>query len=55
MATDDPLIIYFRLCKSGYASSVTEAATLDARTVLQALSYDAFCNDYELAYMELNK
>lgn len=28
---------------------------MDARTVLQALAYEGFCNDYELAYLELNK
>lgn len=52
---DDALIYYFRLCKSGYASSIKEAAELDARTVLQALNYEKFINDYEIAYMELNK
>lgn len=52
---DDPLLIYFRLCKSGYASSVKEAAEMDARTVLQALAYDEFCHNYEAAFLELNK
>lgn len=28
---------------------------MDARMVLQALAYEKFCNDYELAYLELNK
>ena len=53
-AKDDNLLIYFRLCKAGYATSVREAAELDARTVLQALYYEGFCSDYELAYLEIN-
>lgn len=28
---------------------------MDARTVLQALAYDGFCDDYEAAYIELNR
>jgi hypothetical protein len=48
-------LIYFRLCKGGFAQSVVEARELDARTVLQALAYEGFCADYEMAYMELNK
>jgi len=27
---------------------------MDARTVLQAIAYEGFISDYELAYMELN-
>lgn len=54
-ASDDDLLIYFRLCKEGYASSVKEAAEMDARTVLQALNYEKFCSDYESAYLEINK
>jgi hypothetical protein len=34
---------------------MVEARTLDARTVLQALNYEKFCDDYEAAFMELNK
>jgi len=49
------LLIYFKLCKAGYAASVTEAARLDARTVLQALNYEKFNSDYERAFMEMNK
>jgi hypothetical protein len=49
------LLVYFKLCKSGYASSVAEAATMDARTVLQALNYDTFCSDYESAFLEMNR
>lgn len=48
-------MIYFRLCKEGYASSVPEAMTLDARTVLQALAYEAFLSDYERTYIKLNE
>lgn len=49
------MLIYYRLCKSGYAQSVSEAKKLDVRTVVQALAYEKFCNDYEAAYLELNK
>jgi hypothetical protein len=49
------LLVYFKLCKGGYASSIPEAAQLDARSVLQALAYDQFCADYEAAFYELNK
>lgn len=52
---DDDLVLYFRLCKGGYASSVPEAMELDARTVLQALSYERFLSDYEQTYMDLNR
>lgn len=52
---DDVLLIYFRLCKAGYASSVKEASKMDARTVLQALAYENFLSDYEQAYIDLNK
>jgi len=47
-------LIYFRLAKAGYGS-VNEIAEWDAKTVLQALNYENFVNDYELAYYELNK
>lgn len=32
-----------------------EVQEMDARQVLQALNYEKFCSDYELAYMELNR
>jgi hypothetical protein len=47
--------VYFRLVKGGYASSVAEAATMDARTVVQVLLYEKFLQDYEQTYLELNK
>jgi hypothetical protein len=40
--------------KAGYGS-LREVQEFDARTVLQALNYEGFCNDYESAYVELNK
>ncbi len=49
------MITCFRLCKSGFASSVAEAAEMDVRTVLQALEYEGFLADYERAYYEMNK
>ena len=54
-AEDDVLLVYFRLCKEGYASGVSEAKELDARTVLQALNYEKFLGDYEAAFLEINK
>lgn len=53
--SDDPMLIYFRLCKAGFARSISEAREMDCRTVLQALAYEKFLGDYELAYLELNK
>lgn len=53
--SEDDLIIFFRLCKAGYAASINEAAELDARTVIQALHYEEFLDRYERAYIELNK
>jgi hypothetical protein len=47
-------LIYFRLAKAGYGS-VSEIAEWDARTVLQALNYEKFIDDYERAWLELNK
>lgn len=35
--------------------SLNEVREFDARTVLQALNYEQFCDDYEAAYVELNK
>lgn len=49
------LLVYFRLCKEGYAASISDAMTLDSRTVLQALHYENFLSDYERAFAELNK
>jgi hypothetical protein len=49
------LLVYFRLCKSGYASSIREAALLTAKEVLQALAYDRFLNQYEAKWLEMNK
>lgn len=44
----------FRLVKAGYGS-YSEVTELDAETVLQALHYEKFLNDYERAAVELNK
>jgi len=35
--------------------SMAEVKELDARTVLQALNYEVFCDDWERTYWELNK
>lgn len=44
-----------RMVKAGYASSLKEAKEMTAREVLQALHFEAFNDDYQLAYIELNK
>lgn len=50
------MLIHFRLAKAGYGSvSGDPIEEWDARKILQALSYEKFCDDYESAYMELNK
>jgi hypothetical protein len=48
------LLVYFKLCKAGYAGSVAEAKEMDVRTVLQALAYESFCNDWEAMFWQLN-
>jgi len=40
--------------KAGYGS-IAEVRELDARTVLQALNYEKFIDDFERAYLEINK
>lgn len=52
--SDDDLLIYFKLCKSGYARSIAEAKELGPREVLQALAYESFSSEYQRVYMELN-
>jgi hypothetical protein len=43
------------MCKLGYASGMSEARELDARTVLQALNYEEFVSDYEQTFVEMNR
>ena len=45
---------YIKLVKLGYGS-YNEVKELNARVVLQALNYENFCGDYEMAFLELNK
>ena len=52
---EDDLLIHLKLCKAGYASSVSEAKEMDAREVLQALNYEMFLADYEETYLEINR
>lgn len=52
---DEELLIYFRLVKAGYASSLNEAKSLNVRETLQALHYETFLVDYEKAYIDLNR
>lgn len=48
-------MIYCRLVKGGYASSLDHAETLSARKVLKVLAYENFLGEYEDEYLELNK
>lgn len=48
------MLIHFRLVKAGYGT-LREVEEMDARKVLQALHYEKFLNDYESAYLELNR
>jgi hypothetical protein len=48
------MLIHLRLVKAGLGS-LNEVREFDARTVLQALFYEGFCDDYEKAFWELNK
>ena len=48
------LLIHLRLVKAGLGS-LAEVREMDARTVIQALHYESFCDDYERAHWELNK
>lgn len=54
-AEDSNLLLYFKLCKAGYASGLEEAKKMTAREVMQALAYEKFCTDYEAAFLELNR
>jgi len=51
---EDILLTYCRLVKLGYGS-LKEVKELDARTVLQALYYEDFCDNYVKAFYEANK
>lgn len=53
-AVDDVLLVHIRLVKLGFGS-FDQVRELDARTVLQALNYEKFCDDFDRAYGELNK
>lgn len=48
------MAIFCRLVKAGYGT-IREVKEMDAREVLQAIHYEAFCDHYETAYMEMNK
>ena len=52
---EDSLLTYFRLCEEGYASSITQAKSMTAREVIQALHRIQFKADYKMAFNELNK
>lgn len=46
---------FFRLVKAGYARSLREAESMDARSVIQALAYETFLSQYQMTMTELNK
>jgi len=47
-------MILLRLVKAGYGS-LKEVKEMGAREVLQALHYERFLDEYENAYVEMNK
>jgi hypothetical protein len=53
-AEADDLVIFFRIIKAGYASSLGEAKKLTAREIIQALNYETFLADYEDEYLAIN-
>lgn len=48
------MLVFFRLAKAGYGS-LREVQQMTAREVLQAISYEKFCVDFESAYLEMRK
>ena len=50
-ASDSHLLIFFKLVKAGYGS-LEEVKKMNAEEVLQALYYESFLVDYEIAYRE---
>jgi hypothetical protein len=47
-------LYYIKLSKAGYGS-VNEIEEWDARKVLQALEYEKYCDDYDSAWLEMNR
>ena len=45
------MLIFFKLVKAGYGS-LEEVKKMNAEEVLQALYYESFLVDYEIAYRE---
>jgi hypothetical protein len=43
------------LVKLGYVNSLADAKQMSAREVLQIFSYEAFCDDYERAWIAENR
>lgn len=50
------MMVALRLAKAGYAGGDPERVLkMRADTVIAAIQYEAFINDYERAYIELNR
>jgi hypothetical protein len=43
------------LLKSGYGENLDSIRRMTAREALQAIHYEGFLDDYQLAVMEMNK
>lgn len=48
--SDDDLLIYFKLVKSGYGS-FEEVKEMNVREVIQALYYESFLTDYQNSFV----
>ena len=51
---DDPFFTVLRLVKAGYGT-VNEIEKWGARKIINALDYEKYCQDYGLAFDEINK
>lgn len=51
---DSDFLYALRLSKAGYGS-VREIEGWDARRVLQALAYESYLDDYEQAWIDINR
>lgn len=48
-------MLYMRVVKAGFAGSLREAEAMSTREIYQSLHFEAFTQDYERQYYELNK
>lgn len=51
---NDPLVLVLKLVKAGYGD-IEVVKRMSSREFLQAVAFEKFERDYQVAYMELNK